>query len=214
MSDMAPVIIPKSDQINADDLMAGPMTITITGVHVSPGTEQPVSITFAGSKKFFRPCKSMCRVLVSAWGPDSSKYAGKILTLYRDPKVKWGGMEVGGIRISHMSDIAGPLTMALTETKQSRRPFTVQPIKTKPVAVSHEPANDGGEDLSAWADEFEHVIDTATDYATGKTAIDAMVKSAAWPKLKAVDPARSSALRIKAEATVKKLKAASQDVPA
>jgi hypothetical protein len=36
-------IIPKSDQLNADDLIGGPRTITITGVKA--GTpEQPVTI--------------------------------------------------------------------------------------------------------------------------------------------------------------------------
>ena len=87
MSDMSAVIIPKSDQINADDLIGGPITITIVAVKVQPGTEQPVSIDFGDPKKVFRPCKSMSRVMVAAWGPDSSKYAGKSLTLYRDPMV-------------------------------------------------------------------------------------------------------------------------------
>lgn len=32
MSDMSAVIQPKSDQINADDMIGGPMTVTITGV--------------------------------------------------------------------------------------------------------------------------------------------------------------------------------------
>lgn len=126
--DMSAAIVPKSDQINADDLLSGPITIKISGVKVSPGTEQPVSIFFDGSDKAYRCCKSMARVLVTAWGADSSKYVGRSLTLYCDPKVKWGGMEVGGIRISHMSDISSPLTMALTATRGSRKPFTVQPI--------------------------------------------------------------------------------------
>jgi hypothetical protein len=85
--------------------LTGPITITITGVTVKGGgQEQPVAIHFEGDDgKPYKPCKSMSRVLVSAWGPDSSKYVGRSLTLYCDPKVKWGGMEVGGIRISHMS---------------------------------------------------------------------------------------------------------------
>lgn len=127
--DMSAAIVPKSDQINADDLLSGPITIKISSVKVSPGTEQPVSIFFDGSDKAYRCCKSMARVLVTTWGADSSKYVGRSLTLYCDPKVKWGGMEVGGIRISHMSDISSPLTMALTATRGSRKPFTVRPIE-------------------------------------------------------------------------------------
>lgn len=129
MGDMREVIIPKSDQLNADDLIAGPMTVKITGVTVRGGQEQPVSIHFDGDNgKPYKACKSMCRVLVMAWGPDSSKYAGRSMTLYRDPAVKWGGMEVGGIRISHMSDLAEPLTMALTATRGNRKPYTVKPL--------------------------------------------------------------------------------------
>lgn len=131
MNDMTHVIVPKSDQINADDLLSGPITITITEVQVKPVQEQPVSIYFEGSDKAYRPCKSMARVLVAAWGPDASKYKGRSLTLYCDPKVKWGGMEVGGIRISHMSDIDSPMTMALTVTRANKKPFTVKPIVRK-----------------------------------------------------------------------------------
>lgn len=131
MNDMTSVIVPKSDQINADDLIAGPMTIRITGVTVKGGQEQPVSISFEGEKKVFRPCKSMCRVMVNAWGPDANKYIGKSLTLYRDPAVTWGALAVGGIRISHMTDIERDMVMALTEKKGSRKPFIVKPLKVE-----------------------------------------------------------------------------------
>lgn len=130
MGNMRDAIIPKSDQLNADDLLAGPITIKIKDVTVRSGQEQPVSIHYEGDNgKPYKPCKSMSRVLVAVWGPDSSKYAGRSLTLYCDPKVKWGGMEVGGIRISHMSDIADPVTMALTVTRANKRPFTVKPLE-------------------------------------------------------------------------------------
>lgn len=136
MNDMAAAIVPKSDQINADDLLATPLTIHITGVNIKPGTEQPVAISFSGDNgKPWKPCKSMSRVLVSAWGADARKYVGRSVTLYRDPAVKWAGMEVGGIRISHMSDIENPITMALTATKGSRKPYTVKPLVSS-VAVS------------------------------------------------------------------------------
>lgn len=130
MNDMSKVIVPKSDQINADDLISGPITITIKGVDIRPGTEQPVSIYFEGDNgKPWRPCKSMSRVLVSAWGPDAKAYIGRSVTLYRDPKVKWGGMEVGGIRVSHLSHIERDMVMALTATKGKRAPHTVKPLK-------------------------------------------------------------------------------------
>ena len=144
MDDMRQTIIPKSDQLNADDLIGREMTIKITGVEIKGGQEQPVSIHFEGDNgKPYKACKSMCRVMVSAWGPDSSKYAGRSLTLYRDPKVKWGGMEVGGIRISHMSDIADDMTMALTVTRANKKQFTVRPIISRHTAHDQRPAGSG-----------------------------------------------------------------------
>lgn len=131
MSDMSAVIAPKSDQINADDLIAGPMTIQITGVKVTPDSEQPVSISFAGSGKVYRPCKSMSRVLVAGWGADAKNYVGKSLTLYRDPSVKWGGLEVGGIRISHMSDLKRDMVMSLTMSKANRKPHQVKVLQVQ-----------------------------------------------------------------------------------
>ena len=128
MIDLRGTIKPKSDQLNADDLIGGPVTIRITGVAVGEG-EQPVSISFDGdSGKPFKPGKSMRRVLVNLWGPDGAAYIGRSLTIYRDEQVVFGGVEVGGIRISHMSHLQRETTMALTATKAKRKPFTVRPL--------------------------------------------------------------------------------------
>lgn len=140
MSDMQQAIAPKSDQMNADDLIAGPRTIKITRVNVTGGPEQPVSISFEGDGgKPYKPCKSMSRVMVQVWGADSSKFVGKSMTVYRDPNVKWGGMAIGGIRISHITGIEKPLTVSLTASKGKWKPFTVQPLK---VLAKKEPAKD------------------------------------------------------------------------
>lgn len=129
MNDMSSVIVPKSDQLNADDLISGPLTITISAVEIRPGTEQPVTIRYEGDGgRPWKPCKSMCRVMVAVWGRDAKAYVGRGITLVRDPAVKWGGVEVGGIRVSHMSDLKGDMTMALTATKGSRKPYTVRPL--------------------------------------------------------------------------------------
>lgn len=126
---MLETIIPKSDQLNADDLIGRTMTIKITRVAMDTKSEQPVSLHFEGDNgKPYKACKSMRRVLVQVWGPDAKVYEGRSLTLYRDPAVKFGGLAVGGIRISHMSHIDKPVTMALTETKAKRAPFTVKPL--------------------------------------------------------------------------------------
>jgi hypothetical protein len=129
MNNMLVTIVPKSDQLNADDLIGRNLTIEVESVTITPGTEQPVAIHFAGDGgKPYKPCKSMCRILVQTWGPDANQYVGRGMTLYRDPTVKWGGMDVGGIRISHLSHLESAMTMALTATKQTRKPFTVKPL--------------------------------------------------------------------------------------
>lgn len=148
MNDMSSVIQPKSDQVNADDFIPGPRSYTIEAVSISPGTEQPVQIKLVGEPRVWRPCKSMSRVLVAAWGPDAKVYAGRSVTLYRDPKVKWGGMEVGGIRISHMSHIERDMLIQLTATKGKRAPHVVKPLIAE---VKQHPAADAAR---KWADAY------------------------------------------------------------
>ena len=59
MSDMTDTIIPKSDQLNADQLLAGPITITVTEVTIAAG-EQPVTIHYANENgRPYKPGKSM-----------------------------------------------------------------------------------------------------------------------------------------------------------
>lgn len=130
MTDMTPVIAAKSDQLNADDLLSGPITIRIRAVEVRDTKDQPVSVYYEGDDgKPFKPCKSMARVMVAAWGADSKAYAGRSMTLFREPTVKWGGIEVGGIRISHMSHISEPLLLAITMTKGNKKPYRVEPLR-------------------------------------------------------------------------------------
>lgn len=130
MNDMSLTTAAKSEQLTADDLIGGPRTITVTAVKITPG-DQPASLSFQGDNgKPYYPCKSMRRVLVHAWGPDASGYAGRSMTLYRDPDVTFGALKVGGIRISHLSHIEGKLVMALTATKGAKKAFTVQVLKS------------------------------------------------------------------------------------
>jgi len=128
--DMRDTVAPKSDQMNADDLIGKSKTIKITNVTGTDNAEQPVSIHYEGDNgKPYKPCKSMRRVMIHVWTHQTKEYVGRSMTLYCDPKVKFGGMEVGGIRISHMSHITSPVTMALTASKANKKPFTVQPLK-------------------------------------------------------------------------------------
>jgi hypothetical protein len=156
--DMSPVIVPKSDQINAEDFLAGPNTYVIESVAISPGTEQPVSIRLVGEKRVWRPCKSMCRVMVAAWGADAKVYPGRSVTLYRDPAVKWAGMEIGGIRISHLSHIAGDMMLQLTATKGKRAPHVIRPLATAVPKLTQDEAADINERLVATGSNVESFL--------------------------------------------------------
>lgn len=149
MVDLTPFTQPKSDQLNADDLIGRTLTIKITRVTGQAG-DQPVSIFFEGDNgKPYKPCKSMIRVLRHLWSSNGAEFVGRSLTLYRDEKVKFGGLAVGGIRISHMSHINGQQTMALTESKAKRSPYVVKPLATAPEDYALMALKKNGDDASA-----------------------------------------------------------------
>ena len=139
--DISATTQPKSDQVNADDLIGGPQTFTIKGV--SKGSaEQPVDIHLEETERAYRPSKSMRRVLIAAWGKESSAYIGQRVTLYRDPSVTFGADAVGGIKISHMSGIDKALTIALTVKRGKRAPHEVKPLAAAPQKSKRMTADD------------------------------------------------------------------------
>lgn len=181
MIDMTTTIAPKSNQLNADDLLSGPRTIKITKVSAAPsGADQPVAINFEGDNgKPYYPCKSMRRVLVQVWDKYAEAYVGRSLTLYRDPAVLFGGIAVGGIRISHMSHIDRDMTMALAENKKSRKPFTVKPLKADaPAASSAQRKQTAAEWLAALEADLNQcqTADEVGDVQRRETVQNALVK--------------------------------------
>jgi len=123
-------IVAKSDQLNADDLIGGPVTVTITKVRKGD-REQPIVVEIEGHQPY-KPCKTMRRVLIGVFGDDPGPWVGEQMTLYRDPDVMYAGLKVGGIRISHLSKLTNPRTFVLTERRGKKVEITVRPIKTKP----------------------------------------------------------------------------------
>lgn len=128
--DITDTLAPKSDQLDAVDLVGGPQTFTITGVKAGASAEQPVEVKLAEFPRVWRPGKSMRRVLAAAWTPHASEWTGRRVTLFCDPDVRFGGIEVGGIRISHMSHLDGPKKVPLLISKGKSAMFIVQPLPT------------------------------------------------------------------------------------
>lgn len=140
--DLSDTIIAKSDQINADDLISGPITVTVKSV-TRGAPEQPVDVsTIETPGRAYRPSKSMRRVLVAAWGKDGDAWSGRRMTLYRDPSVRFGKDEVGGIKISHLSHIDRPMSIALTVKRGQRAPHKVAPLPTDAPSAAMEPSPD------------------------------------------------------------------------
>jgi len=149
--DITPLLAAKSDQLNADDLIAGPITVRVVSARITGGMEQPVTVELDGGHRPWKPCKTTMRVLAALWGSAPSAWAGRLVRLYRDPTVKYGGVEVGGIRISGMSHIDGPKKITLAASKKSKVEHRIDVLKAEqpkqtPRAVQQDDAPAPGAD--------------------------------------------------------------------
>ncbi len=169
MSLLTEALAPRSDQLNADDLIAGPRVLTISSVRaVKDGRETKLILNYEGDNgKPFKPCKTMGRAMVLAWGitPENfeQEFPGKSIRVFRDPEVTFGADgKVGGIRISHMSHIDGPKTIKLTVSQGKKRDFAFHPL------VREAQRQPGPNAAANWANEHMSrlgQIDTPDDLA-------------------------------------------------
>lgn len=134
--DISNTIQPDSSQLNADDLLSHSIVVTVR--EVTEGTsDQPVNIhTVEYPDRAYRPSKTMRRIIVMAWGSDSSQYAGRRMELFRNPDIAFGGKKVGGIQISRMSDMNKPLTTQLTVSRGKHQKITVEPLPDQQSAIT------------------------------------------------------------------------------
>ena len=120
--DITDALAPKSDQLDAVELV-NPRTFTIdTGSRL--GTREGATVAeirLVDFPRVWRPSKGMLDVLAKCWGTDGKAWAGRSVTLYNDPEVTFGKDKVGGIRISHLSHIDGPVTVAIRGRGQGAR---------------------------------------------------------------------------------------------
>lgn len=165
---IAETVDPTSDQLDAIDLYhSGPRTFTITRVDYKAGAEQPIVVHLAEFPRPWKPGKSMRRVLMGIWGGDEQAYVGRRVTLFYEPRVKFGGKEVGGSRISHMSHIDKQMSVPLIISKGQSATYTVKPlVEDAPPAFDIDACDSIPTLREAWK--------TAT--AAGKKRIEARVK--------------------------------------
>lgn len=181
--DVTKAIAPKSDQLNADDLLTGPRTIKITNVNIK-SDEQPIVISFEGDDgKPWKPAKTAARCLASIWGPNAAKWIGRRCTLYNDPTVTWAGLAVGGIRVSHMDGLDKTRQLTLTRTRGKKIIVTIQPLDTPDVTDStdtldhlqaaRDAASGGTEEFRKWWSDNPDAREAA------KTIMDELKETAA-----------------------------------
>ena len=128
--DLSGTIKAKSDQLNADDLVAGPITVQVEGINLTKDPKQPVHIFYYGCEnKPFKPCLTVRRILIALWGVDGNQWANKWMNLYVDATVSFGNQKnIGGIRVDAVSHIASTATISLTVSRGKKQHFTIKPI--------------------------------------------------------------------------------------
>ena len=121
---------PKSDQLNYETFLTGPQTFTVS--KVTPGDrDHPVFIHMNECQATpYKPSKGMLKCIAQpdGWGDKSSQWVGRSITLYGDPTVIYGGVEVGGIKVAALSDINGDYETLISARRGVRKPHLIKKI--------------------------------------------------------------------------------------
>lgn len=130
--DITQALAPKSDQLDAVDLLGSPPQVfTITEVREG-NAEQPVQIGLAEFPRVWRPSKGMLRVLAHCWGKEVSAWVGRKVELYTDPDVMFGPDKVGGVRISRLSHILKRTSVPMIIKRGKGGSWNVDPLPDAP----------------------------------------------------------------------------------
>ena len=122
MVDIAKAIEPRSDQQNYDDYIAGPRTVTVEAVDQDKEGRASIHlIEYPGRP--FKPSKTNLRLIAQAWGTEAVQWNGRRMTLAGDPTVRFGGQQVGGIRVIALSHIEKAFTANLDHHSWQARPL-------------------------------------------------------------------------------------------
>lgn len=123
-------IRPKSDQLNADDLVGTERMIQVERVDIINDPQQPVHIYYVGGDgRPFKPCLTVRRILIALWGDNQNDWLGQFMNLYVDPTVSFGNQKnIGGIRVNAVSHIPSAATLKLTVRRGAKKEYVIQPI--------------------------------------------------------------------------------------
>ena len=174
----------KTDQLNFDDLaLSGPKIINITKA-VLKESDQPLALSYKDDKgKPYKPGKAMRFVLHALWGDDEQKFVGRSLKVYPDPTITFGKVEVGGIRISDMTDIKGDCVVMITvgrgrkiehhikklvlkDEKEEKALAWVSSVIAKIIGCAN------AEELEAFKTENKKALDSLTKYENAQNLLE------------------------------------------
>lgn len=175
-------IAPKSDQLNAEDLLTGPRTVRISGVSAG-SVEQPLVVHYEGENgRPWKPSKTMSRMMTAMWGMESDAWVGQSVTLFRNPDIMFGGQKVGGIEISHATGIERRFTAVLSVTRGKRKPFSVDVLEAPSPAKDSAVPEDLDLFLEVGAKRAAEGMDALKNWYAGLTK---QMKAAVKPTLDA-----------------------------
>ena len=149
--DISKTIVAKSDQLNACDLIGGPITVTVEAVNIVKSADQPVSIRIGSDRQPFKPCLSVRRILAKVWGVDSSQWIGRSMTLFCDDSVIWAGEPAGGIRVSHVTGIDKTERVTTRASKHKVMQYIIEPLIINLPAYSDDDIEKNSE---SWRESF------------------------------------------------------------
>lgn len=73
--------------------------LNVTKEAVGEMLEEKLAVHFGGGFKPMLANRTNLRILSSLFGPNTGAWAGKVVNVYHDPSVQYGGKLVGGIRV-------------------------------------------------------------------------------------------------------------------
>lgn len=178
----------KSDRLNYEDFIMGPQDFKI--VRLGKKTDQGnvrLLMFFEGREEtpYWLP-KGMVKCLSNpdGWGEAPfSEWVGRRVRLFGEPTVVYAGKELGGIRISNISDIAGAYSTKITERRGVRIDYVISPLLDAiyPAAMFTEklPAMRGQIKLGKMTDQqvITHAEKTGKLTQEQKDAISAPIES-------------------------------------
>jgi hypothetical protein len=126
--DISNAIKAKSDQLNASDLMGGPIVVRIDGAKRG-NQDQPVIVEISGGHMPWKPSKTALRALAYFLGTDTTAWSGRWIRLYRDARTLWAGKPVGGVMLSGIDSITKAETLTLAYSRGKTNTHRVEPIK-------------------------------------------------------------------------------------